>query len=79
MSNADTAISYVSDYVWDHFDGNTEKARWYAASQAYLHALETDELIKGDAGKGTIGRQTKIDTHMAQANMWANVAAGLRK
>lgn len=78
MSNADTALGYASNYVWEGHDGNTEKARWYAAHQAYLHALEVDELIKGDDGKGTIVRQAKVDLHVGQANMWANVAAGIR-
>lgn len=73
MSNASTAISYAESYVWDHFDGNTEKARWYAAHQAYLHALEVGELAKKE------GTDTALLSHVTQANMWANVAAGLRK
>lgn len=73
MSNADVAISYASQYVWEGSDGNTEKARWYAAHQAYLHALEVGELAKKE------GTDVALTSHVTQANMWANVAAALRK
>jgi hypothetical protein len=72
---ATQALSYALD-PWNGYEDDESNAKWYAARQAYLHALAADASDK-TASTGLDAQKANTRRHMEFATMWAQVAQAI--